>query len=98
MDAVEKLQQFYNVCNQLPEEITRESIIQNLYDRSDKLAIEESLDGGTLTDEALGVLRTHKFTHEEIGALFGEKASTLRQRSRRLKRPALIEPGPLPIP
>ena len=97
MDAVEKLQQFYNRCNNSSGEITRESIIQNFFDRCDKLAIQESLDGA-LTDEALGVLRKLNFTYEEIGELFDEKASTLRQRSRRLKRPALIEPGPLPIP
>ena len=85
MDAIEKLQQFYNMCDRLPEVITRESIIKNMYDRGDKLAIKESLDAGTLTDEALGVLRKLSFTYEEIGVLFDEKAAALRQRARRLK-------------
>ena len=85
MDAILKLQEFYDQCDRLPEEITRESTIQNFYDRCDKLAIQESLDAGTLTDEALGVLRKLSFTYEEIGVLFDEKAAALRQRARRLK-------------
>jgi len=85
MDAVEKLEEFYQRCDDSSGEITRESTLQNLNDRYDKLAIKESLKAGTLTDEALGVLRTHNFTYDEIGVLFDEKASTLRQRSRRLK-------------
>ena len=85
MEAVEKLQEFFNRCNDSSEEITRESIIQNFYDRYDKLAIQESLDGGALTDEALGVLRKLNFTHNEIAELFDEKPSTIRQRYRRLK-------------
>lgn len=85
MDAKKKLQKFYNQCDHLPDEITRESTLQNLYDRIDKLFIEESLKDGTLTDEALKALRGLKFTYEEIGILFDEKPSTLRQRSRRLK-------------
>jgi DNA-directed RNA polymerase specialized sigma24 family protein len=85
MDAIEKLQRFYNQCNRFPEVITRESIIQNMFDRGDKLSIEESLDGGTLTDDALVVLRKLNFTYDEIATLFDEKPSTLRQRSRRLK-------------
>lgn len=85
MDARQKLQKFYNRCNNLPEEITRESILENLYHGIDKLAIEESLKDGTLADDALKALREHKFTYDEIGALFDEKPSTLRQRSRRLK-------------
>ena len=85
MDAGQKLQKFYNRCNNLPEEITRASVLENLYDGIDRLAIEESLKAGTLADDALKALREHKFTYDEIGVLFDEKASTIRQRSRRLK-------------
>jgi hypothetical protein len=85
MDALEKLQRFYNQCDQLPEVITRESIIKNMFDRGNKLSIKESLDSGTLTDDALVVFRKLSFTYKEIGVLFDEKPSTLRQRFRRLK-------------
>lgn len=85
MDAKKKLQKFYNRCNHLPEEITRESTLQNLYDRIDKLAIEESLKDGTLTDDALKALRELDFTYGEIGELFRLQPSMLRKRSQRFK-------------
>jgi len=84
MDAIEKLENFYQRCNDGSGQITHESTLRNLSDRIDRLAIREALDAG-LTDEALGVLRRLGFTFEEIGELFGKKAAALRQRARRLK-------------
>jgi len=85
MDAGQKLQKFYNRCNNLPEVITRESILENLYNGIDRLAIEESLKAGTLADDALKALRGLDFTYKEIGALFRLQPSMLRKRVQRFK-------------
>lgn len=85
MDAKKKLRKFYNRCNHLPGEITKESLLENIYDRIDKLFIEESLGDGTLTDEALKALRGSGFTYKEIGELFHLQPSMLRKRVQRFK-------------